>query len=61
LEDADAEHAEEQRAFEHEMDEARKREDAARRAFEAKRAKLDAALQAQAKAYEHKMSQWRAD
>lgn len=60
LEEAKADRAQENQAFEREKAALRKREDAARRAFEAKQEKLDTARQAQAKAYEEALAAWRA-
>ena len=60
LEDAEADRAQEIEAFEREKGALRKREDAARRAFDAKRSKLDLARQAQADAYDEALTTWRA-
>ena len=61
LEDAEAERVRENEAFELEKAAFRKREDAARRAFEAKRSKLEVARQAQSNAYEEALARWRDD
>jgi hypothetical protein len=60
LEGAEADRAEEIKAFEEEKAALRKREQAARRAFDAKHSKLDLARQAQADAYDEALTKWRA-
>ena len=60
LDDAESERAQQNETFEREKAALRQREDAARRAFEAKRSKLDAARQAQADAYDEELAKWRA-
>lgn len=59
LEQADASHATEMLALEAEKAELRRREDAARRDFDAKRSKLDKARQSAADAYEETLREWR--
>ena len=60
LEEAEVSRAKDEQAFEHESAVFREREEAARRAFEEKRRKLDAARQEQVDAYEAKLTIWRA-
>lgn len=60
LNDAEADRTKENEAFEREKAALRKREGAARRAFEAKRSKLELARQAQADAYDEALTKWRA-
>ena len=60
LEDAEAAHAREQRAFEAERAALRKREEAARRGYDETRSKLETLRQAQTDAYEEALREWRA-
>ena len=59
LEQAEANHAAQQEAFEHEIAAIRKREDAARHSFDVRRAKLDATRNDESEAYEQAMTRWR--
>lgn len=59
LEGAEADRAEEIKAFEGEKAALRKREVAARRAFDAKRSKLDRARQEQVDTYDEALTKWR--
>ena len=61
LETAEADRADESDAFEREKAGFSKREDAARRAFDRKRSKLEAARQTKNKAYEEALAKWRSD
>lgn len=61
LEGAEADRAQETAAFEREKTALREREDAARRAFDEMRSKLDLARQAQADAYDQELAKWRHD
>lgn len=58
LEIAEAEHATERQHFEAKIAAIQKQDDAARRAFEARRAKLDAIRETEADAYEQGMARW---
>ena len=60
LEDAEADRARENETFDEEKVALSKQEDAARRAFDAKRSKLDAARLAQANEYDEALKKWRA-
>ena len=61
MEEAEADRAQQVQAFELEKAALRKREEAARRVFEAKRDRLDAARQARAGTYDDALSKWRAN
>lgn len=58
---AEADRAEEEKAFEQERAALREREDAARLAFHAKLARMEAAREAQAETYDAALRRWRAN
>lgn len=60
LEREEAEHATQNEALEEEVAAIHKRQDAARRAFNAKQSKLEAARQVEVEAYEKALKDWRA-